>query len=127
MFLSRGLWNIRYAIPRPSLVISLKNLTMREPLQIKEIRIDRILNPTSIDLGEYVINPYKGCELGCVYCYVKTNRATWESPRPWGSYVDVRANSPEQLAKELTEKKVKTVLLGSTTELFQPIEKKYQL
>jgi DNA repair photolyase len=100
---------------------------MPEPSRIREVKIDRILNPTSIDLGEYVINPYKGCELGCVYCYVKTNRATWESPRPWGSYVDVRTNSPEQLEKELAEKEVKTVLLGSTTELFQPIEKKYQL
>lgn len=100
---------------------------MRTPLQIKEVNAQRVLNPTSIDLGEFVINPYKGCELACVYCYVKTNRVASNHEEPWGSYVDIRINSPEQLEKELDIKKPRQVLLGSTTELFQPIEKKYQL
>lgn len=97
------------------------------PLQVKEIKAERVLNPTSIDLGEFVINPYKGCELNCVYCYVKTNRATFQNSRPWGSYVDVRANTPERLEKELDQKSVSQVLLGSTTELFQPVEEKYRM
>jgi DNA repair photolyase len=42
----------------------------------------------------------------------------------WGEYVDVRINAPELLEKEITVKNPKTVLLGSTTECFQPIEKK---
>jgi DNA repair photolyase len=100
---------------------------MPMPLQVKEIKAERVLNPTSIDLGEFVINPYKGCELNCVYCYVKTNRATSQNSRPWGSYVDVRANTPEQLEKELDQKSVSQVLLGSTTELFQPVEEKFQM
>ncbi len=96
-------------------------------MQIKEVKAERMLNPTSIDLGEFVINPYKGCELACVYCYVKTNRTTSENPLPWGSYLDIKTNSPEQLQKELKTKKVDTVLLGSTTELFQPMERQYHL
>ncbi len=100
---------------------------MTSKLQVKTIQAQRVLNPTSIDLGEAVINPYKGCELDCVYCYVKTNRVTANHPEPWGSYVDVRINSVEQLEKELKTKKISTVLLGSTTELFQPIEKQYHL
>jgi len=96
-------------------------------MEIREVKISRILNPTSIDLGEYVINPFLGCELGCLYCYVRSNRVVSRKDKPWGDYVDIRINAPEQLEKELKKKKPKTVLLGSTTECFQPLEKKCQL
>ncbi|MCF6156844.1 MAG: radical SAM protein [Candidatus Brocadia sp.] len=96
-------------------------------LEIKEVTISRILNPTSIDLGEYVINPYMGCEFSCHYCYVRSNKVVRKREKPWGTYVDVRKNSPDLLEKEVLEKKPNVVLLGSTTECFQPIEKKYQL
>lgn len=96
-------------------------------LEINEITINRILNPTSIDLGEYVINPYMGCEFACLYCYVRSNKVVRKREKPWGTYVDVRSNAPDLLEKEVLEKKPKNVLLGSTTECFQPIEKKFQL
>lgn len=96
-------------------------------IQYNEIQISRILNPTSIDLGEYVINPYKGCEFSCLYCYVRSNRVTSREARPWGSYVDIRVNTPQQLEKEIALKKPRCVLLGSTTDCFQPIEAKYRL
>lgn len=95
--------------------------------RVREVNIQRMLNPTSIDLGEAVINPYKGCEFGCVYCYVRTNRSSLSNPEVWGHYVDVRINGPEQLTKELAHQKISTVLLGSTTECFQPVEQKYGL
>ena len=96
-------------------------------MQIREVGISRILNPTSIDLGEYVINPYKGCSLGCLYCYVKSNKVVKRETRRWGTYVDVRCNAVSQLEKELFIRKPKRVLLGSTTECCQPIEKEYKL
>lgn len=95
--------------------------------EYNEVKITRILNPTSIDLGEYVINPFMGCEFACLYCYVRSNRVISRKNKPWGEYVDIRINAPGLLEKELTAKKPKTVLLGSTTECFQPIEKKYQI
>ncbi|MFC1577108.1 radical SAM protein [Candidatus Omnitrophota bacterium] len=94
-------------------------------MEIREVKAGRILNPTSIDLGEYVINPYKGCANSCVYCYVKSNRVTRNEARRWGEYVDVRANAPELLEKELSLRKPRKVLLGSTTECFQPVEAEY--
>jgi DNA repair photolyase len=94
-------------------------------IAISEVKIARILNPTSIDLGDYVINPYKGCEFSCLYCYVRSNRTTSRETRPWGSYVDVRFNAPERLEKEIALRKPQCVLLGSTTECFQPVEKRY--
>ncbi len=114
-------------------------------VEFSEVKITRILNPTSIDLGEYVINPFMGCEFACLYCYVRSNKVVGPAcpanggvPRtgrnvigirnkPWGEFVEIRINSPDLLEKEIAHKKPKTVLLGSTTECFQPIEKKYRI
>mgnify|MGYP001615750258 CR=1 FL=1 len=93
--------------------------------EFKEAKISRILNPTSIDLGEYVINPFMGCEFSCLYCYVRSNKVISRRPGEWGEYVDIRINAPELLEKEIASKKPKCVLLGSTTDCFQPVEKKY--
>lgn len=95
--------------------------------QFNEVKINRILNPTAIDLGEFVINPFMGCEFACLYCYVRSNRVISRKKDAWGEFVDVRVNAPELLEKELLAKNPKTVLLGSTTECFQPIESKYRL
>jgi DNA repair photolyase len=96
-------------------------------IEYNEVTITRILNPTAIDLGEYVINLFMGCEFNCRYCYVRSNRVVSKKNKPWGSFVDVRVNAAELLEKELMKKSPHTVLMGSTTECFQPIEKKYKL
>ena len=96
-------------------------------IEFRKVKISRILNPTSIGLGEYVINPFMGCEYSCLYCYVRSNKVISKRPGEWGKYVDVRINAPELLEKELSSKKPKCVLLGSTTDCFQPAEKKYEV
>lgn len=96
-------------------------------MEIREVEVSRILNPTSIDLGEYVINPYRGCAVGCLYCYARFIKTAQRDSRKWGEYVDVRGNAPKLLEKELAKKKPKRVLLGSTTECFQPVERVYRL
>jgi len=96
-------------------------------LECKETRVSRILNPTAIDLGEYVINPYRGCGMGCLYCYARFIKVSMREPKPWGSYVYVKTNAPELLERELRSKKPHCVLLGSTTECFQDIELRYKL
>jgi DNA repair photolyase len=96
-------------------------------MEVREVHAQRILNPTSIDLGEFVINPYKGCDGGCLYCYARFMKVAQKDSRQWGAYVDVRVNAPDLLEKELLEKPPKRVLLGSTTECFQQAERKYRL
>lgn len=95
--------------------------------KVSEIRCERILSLSGIDLGEYVINPYRGCQYGCVYCYVQKNKFALKKNMPWGSFVEVKKNAIEQLRKELTGKDVGRVLLGSTTEVYQPCEETYGL
>jgi len=110
-----------------SLLSPLLGICLRKMLEFNEVKITRILNPTSIGLGDFVINPFMGCEFGCLYCYVRANRVVSRKNKPWGEYVDIRINSPELLEKEIIKNKPKQVLLGSTTECFQPIERKYKV
>ena len=56
----------------------------------------------------YTLSPYVGCLIGCRFCYAQSRvgvaRALSGLPEaPWGSFVDARADAPEQLALELAE------------------------
>jgi len=72
----------------------------------------------------YSVNPYRGCQHGCVYCY---SPAVLREERTWGSFVDVRVNMPTVLARELARKEKGPVWLGSVTDAYQPAEAKYCL
>src|SRR5688572_24486415 len=82
----------------------------------------------SFDAG---INPYRGCEHGCVYCFA----------RPTHEYLDfsigldfetkilVKLDAPKLLRQELSAKswKPQTLALSGVTDPYQPIERKLQL
>ncbi|MSQ96131.1 MAG: PA0069 family radical SAM protein [Gemmataceae bacterium] len=77
------------------------------------------------------INPYRGCEHGCVYCYA----------RPYHEYLGfsigldfetkimVKEDAPALLRKELSSKKWTPQILGMSgvTDCYQPIERRLQL
>lgn len=96
-------------------------------MQIIETKINTILRQTGINLAPHVINPYQGCGMGCLFCYSQFNKVSLKERRPWGSYVKVKINAPEILEKEIKRLNPEKVLLGSTTECFQPVEKKYKI
>lgn len=78
--------------------------------------------------ADYAINPYAGCSHSCSYCYAASmRRFTGHAGERWGSFVDVRINMPTVLARELRTPRSGTVLLGSMTDCYQPLESKYQL
>lgn len=94
-------------------------------VKIKIINTQRVLSPTQITLGDYVINPYRGCEFNCCYCYSQENKNIKRDG--FGQTLGIKSNAPDILEKELKYKKPKRVLLGSTTECFQHQELKYKL
>lgn len=96
-------------------------------MKVIEQKVTTILRPTGINLAPFVINPYQGCQLGCCFCYAQFSKVAKKQKHAWGSYVKVKINALDILAKELDKIKPKSVLLGSTTECFQPVEKKYQI
>jgi len=95
--------------------------------QIIEIEAETILRPTGIDLASHVVNPYQGCALGCCFCYAQFSKVAKREQMQWGSYVKVKTNALDLLRQELELVKPNSVLLGSTTECFQPVEKQYGL
>ncbi len=94
-------------------------------MKIKIIQTQKVLSPTQITLSDYVINPYRGCGFGCLYCYAQENKNVDKGD--FFNTLGVKVNAPEILAKELKYKKPKRVLLGSTTECFPYAESKYKI
>ena len=94
---------------------------------LSEIKAEKILSKTQISLADYVINNYAGCQYSCLYCYARYSKRNLKHKREWGSFVDVKINAPELLEKELEKIQPKKVLLGSITEVYQPVEKKYSI
>jgi len=94
-------------------------------MDIKEIKTQCALSPTNIPLADYVINPYRGCEFGCLYCYTQENKNIGKGKLT--EALAIKINIIEVLKKELSTKKIRRILLGSTTECFQPCEKDFHL
>ncbi len=77
------------------------------------------------------INPYRGCEHGCVYCYARPTHAFLGlSPGlDFESKLFAKVNAPELLEQELSDPKytVKTLALGTNTDPYQPTERRYRV
>ncbi len=92
----------------------------------------KILNAVAAaDLGSWSLNPYQGCEHGCMYCYARPTHEYWG----FGAGMDfetklvVKQNAPELLRKELSKPshKVGSTMLAGNTDCYQPIERKYKI
>ncbi len=92
-------------------------------LQVKEVSCSQALSLSGLE-SDYSLNPYRGCSHGCLYCYAP---CVINESREWGSFVDVKRNIPNVLAKELKTKTKGSVRLGSVTDPYQEVEKLYQL
>ena len=98
-------------------------------LNIRKINVKRVLTKSRLPESEYCINPYVGCSHGCVYCYSRfIRRFTGHSGEKWGTFVDIKTNAPEVLMKQLSRNPKKSAaLLGSVTDAYQPLERKYRI
>ncbi|MBV6477356.1 MAG: hypothetical protein HGGPFJEG_00094 [Ignavibacteria bacterium] len=86
----------------------------------------------SPDLGAgYSINPYRGCEHGCIYCYARpTHEYLGFSPGlDFETKIMVKRNAPELLKKEFLKKCwiPQTVFFSGNTDCYQPIEKQLEI
>ncbi len=94
-------------------------------MRIQEINCQSILTRSGIEAVDYALNPYVGCAHGCVYCYAVFMKRFTGHTEEWGSFVDVRINAPDVLAKQLRGARPGTVLLSSVTDPYQPLEQRY--
>jgi len=77
------------------------------------------------------INPYRGCEHGCIYCFARPTHAyLGMSPGiDFESKLFVKPDAPELLERELAAPgySPRTIAIGTNTDPYQPIEKTYQV
>ncbi|WP_025053115.1 PA0069 family radical SAM protein [Sulfitobacter noctilucae] len=77
------------------------------------------------------INPYRGCEHGCVYCFARPSHAYLGlSPGlDFETQLIARLNAPEVLRRELAAKRyrVAPIAIGTNTDPYQPIERDHEI
>jgi DNA repair photolyase len=77
------------------------------------------------------LNPYRGCEHGCSYCFARPSHAYLDlSPGlDFETRIFAKTNAPEVLRRELAKPgyRVSPISLGINTDAYQPVERKLQL
>ncbi|MEO7974180.1 MAG: radical SAM protein, partial [Thermoanaerobaculia bacterium] len=78
---------------------------------------------------DWTINPYRGCEFGCVYCYARSTHGFFEStsPEEFESRIFVKRNAAERLLQRLRKSDLRgqTIAIGTATDPYQPAEKHF--
>ncbi|MCB1857952.1 MAG: PA0069 family radical SAM protein [Gammaproteobacteria bacterium] len=77
------------------------------------------------------INPYRGCEHGCIYCYARPTHA-WLGHSPgldFESLLYYKTDAAESLRRELGKQgyRCKPLAIGGVTDAYQPVEKRLKL
>ncbi len=86
----------------------------------------------SPDVGfEASINPYRGCEHGCIYCYARPfhEYLGFSSGLDFETKIMVKENAPKLLREELSSPKwqPKVIAMSGVTDCYQPIERRLKL
>ena len=97
--------------------------------EVQEERTGKALSRNaSPDIGfDRALNPYRGCEHGCIYCYARPGHGFLGlSPGlDFETRLVAKPDAPAALARELSAKGYRpaTVMLGAVTDPYQPIER----
>src|SRR5688572_8091031 len=103
------------------------------PTQYLEQESKGIVNKVeSPDVGMmYSMNPYQGCEHGCIYCYARNSFEYWgySAGLDFERKIIVKKNAPELLRKFLMNPKWECTPIGlsGNTDCYQPAEKKFRI
>jgi len=90
----------------------------------RTIRCRSAVSKSTLPGLDYTINPYIGCEHGCLYCYVPDVIRRREFQDGWGSLVYAKENILEALSRQAGLIKPGVVGYSTVTDPYQPYEKK---
>lgn len=105
------------------------------PLRTEFLKDDSqsiLASNSSEDLSfEYGVNPYRGCEHGCAYCYARTYHEYlgFSAGLDFESKIVVKHDAPELLERKLASPGYKPgkIAMSGVTDCYQPVERKLQL
>lgn len=104
-----------------------------ESTQYLEVEAKSLVNKVdSPDVGMwYSMNPYMGCEHGCIYCYARNAHEYWgySAGLDFERKIMIKTNAPQLLRKFLLHPKWEClpISLSGNTDCYQPAEQKYRL
>jgi DNA repair photolyase len=109
-----------------------ENLSALETMLFPEKAKTIITHNDSPDIGfDQSINPYRGCEHGCIYCYARPSHAYMNlSPGlDFETKIFFKENAAELLENELSKPSYicKPIIIGANTDPYQPIESKLKI
>lgn len=105
-----------------------KNKTQYLPIFPKTI-VNKVTSP---DIGmTYSMNPYQGCEHGCIYCYARNTHEFWgySAGLDFERKILVKKDAPKLLEEKLKSKRwqAQTIVLSGITDCYQPAEKEFEI
>jgi DNA repair photolyase len=100
------------------------------PVEYFEIGARSILNRTKPNMPfEWTINPYRGCEFGCKYCYARYTHEFMgmENGQDFETRIYAKAAAPEILRRELRRiDRADRIAIGTATDPYQPAERRFR-
>jgi DNA repair photolyase len=125
--------------PAPTLV-GIARLAAESPLVRERAEVEYFALPCRSALNRessgrmpfaWTINPYRGCEFGCKYCYARYTHEFMEmwDGRDFELKIYAKKEAPELLRAELSQAKDKglPIALGTATDPYQPAEKQFEI
>ncbi|MBS3914917.1 MAG: PA0069 family radical SAM protein [Bacteroidetes bacterium] len=109
----------------PELEKRLSHIHMEYPKTV----VNKVDSP---DVGmEFSLNPYQGCEHGCVYCYARNSHTYWgySAGLDFEQQIMAKPDAPKRLREYLSRKNYvpKAISLSGNTDCYQPIERKLKI
>jgi DNA repair photolyase len=91
--------------------------------------VEKVVSP---DIpSDWSMNPYQGCEHGCVYCYARTTHEYWgySKATDFEKNILIKENAPELLLKKIKSRSWsgQPIMLSGDTDCYQPAEQKYEI
>jgi len=110
-----------------------EELDFRNDVEYRDIACRSLLSPCNSDRVPfaYTINPYRGCEIGCTYCYARYTHEFMEL-EDWLDFerkIFVKRGAREALVEDLRRRDTrgKWIAIGASTDPYQPAERRYGL
>lgn len=81
--------------------------------------------------GMYSMNPYQGCEHGCIYCYARNTHEYWgySAGLDFERKIIAKPTAPQLMEKQFMNKKwvVSPIMFSGNTDCYQPMERKLKI
>ena len=106
---------------------------VKVPTRVIPDKTGKIINRVQTEIMgfDWTLNPYRGCEHGCVYCYARTYHEFlgFSSGIDFETKIMAKLDAPELLEKELASPswKPERIMMSAITDCWQPIEEELRI